>query len=35
MTGQLIYPDVWWEHDSAGLRDLRLAQLDQRFGDLE
>jgi putative acetyltransferase len=21
MAGQLIYPDVWWEHDAAGLRD--------------
>ena len=21
MTGQLIYPDVWWEHGRAGLRD--------------
>ncbi|HEX3297815.1 MAG TPA: N-acetyltransferase [Nocardioides sp.] len=21
MTGQLIYPDTWWEHDAAGLRD--------------
>jgi len=21
MTGQLIYPDTWWEHDAAGPRD--------------
>jgi putative acetyltransferase len=21
MSGQLIYPGVWWEHDAAGLRD--------------
>jgi putative acetyltransferase len=21
MAGQLIYPDVWWTHDAAGLRD--------------
>ncbi len=21
MTGQLIYPEVWWTHDAAGLRD--------------
>jgi putative acetyltransferase len=27
MTGQLIYPDVWWTHDAAGLRDPRLAQM--------
>jgi putative acetyltransferase len=20
MTGQLIYPDIWWTHDAAGLR---------------
>jgi putative acetyltransferase len=30
MTGQLIYPDVWWEHDSAGLRDPRLAELEEQ-----
>jgi len=29
MTGQLIYRDVWWRHDSAGLRDPLLAQLEQ------
>ncbi|WP_151082504.1 GNAT family N-acetyltransferase [Nocardioides cynanchi] len=32
MTGQLIYPDVWWEHGAAGLRDPRLADLEERFG---
>lgn len=31
MTGQLIYPAVWWEHDAAGLRDPRLAELEERF----
>jgi putative acetyltransferase len=31
MTGQLIYPDVWWTHDSAGLRDPELAELEERF----
>jgi putative acetyltransferase len=31
MTGQLIYPSPWWEHDSAGLRDPRLAELEERF----
>jgi putative acetyltransferase len=29
MTGQLIYPDTWWTHDAAGLRDPRLAALEQ------
>jgi putative acetyltransferase len=28
MTGQLIYPSVWWEHGAAGLRDPRLAELE-------
>lgn len=32
MTGRLIYPDVWWRHDSAGLRDPDLAELEARFG---
>lgn len=32
MTGRLIYRDVWWEHDSAGLRDPDLAALEQFFG---
>jgi putative acetyltransferase len=31
MTGQLIYPNVWWEHDAAGLRDPGLAELEERF----
>jgi putative acetyltransferase len=34
MTGQLIYPAVWWEHDSAGLRDPDLAEIEQRFAHL-
>ncbi len=29
MTGRLIYRDVWWEHDAAGLRDPLLAQLEE------
>ena len=29
MTGQLIYPDVWWTHDAAGLRDPRLAEIEE------
>ncbi len=28
MTGQLIYPDVWWRYDAAGLRDPLLAQIE-------
>jgi putative acetyltransferase len=35
MTGQLIYPDIWWEHDAAGLRDPRLAELADRFTALD
>jgi putative acetyltransferase len=35
MTGQLIYPDVWWQHDSAGLRDPGLAELEERLASLE
>jgi putative acetyltransferase len=31
MTGQLIYPAVWWEHDAAGLRDPRLADVEERL----
>jgi putative acetyltransferase len=30
MTGQLIYPSVWWEHGAAGLRDPGLAELEER-----
>jgi putative acetyltransferase len=31
MSGQLVYPDVWWDHDAAGLRDPVLAELEKRF----
>lgn len=31
MTGQVIYPDVWWRHDSAGLRDPLLAQIEAQI----
>ena len=31
MTGQLIYPDTWWMHNAAGVRDPRLAELEERF----
>jgi putative acetyltransferase len=29
MTGRLIYPDVWWRHDAAGLRDPRLSEIEE------
>ena len=29
MTGQLIYRDVWWRHDAAGLRDPELARVER------
>jgi putative acetyltransferase len=35
MTGQLIYPDVWWQHGAAGLRDPRLAEAEKRLADPE
>ncbi len=31
MTGRLVYRDVWWEHDSTGLRDPDLAEVEARF----
>ena len=34
MSGQLIYPDIWWTHDAAGLRDPVLAELEERFAEL-
>ncbi len=33
MTGRVVYRDVWWEHDAAGLRDPLLAQVERAFGD--
>ena len=32
MTGQCVYPDVWWRHDSAGLRGERLDAAEQALG---
>jgi len=29
MTGQLVYREVWWRHDAAGLRDPLLAELEE------
>ena len=33
MTGRVVYPDVWWRNDAAGLRDPLLAELEERFRD--
>ena len=35
MTGQVVYRDVWWRHDAAGLRDPLLADLERRFAELD
>ena len=32
MAGRVIYPDVWWEHDAAGLRDPLLAEIERAYG---
>jgi putative acetyltransferase len=32
MTGRVVYPDVWWRHDAAGLRDPDLAELEAALG---
>ncbi|SDS17883.1 putative acetyltransferase [Nocardioides scoriae] len=32
MSGRVVYPDVWWRHDAAGLRDPQLAQVEQALG---
>jgi len=32
MTGALVYPDVFWRHDAAGLRGERLARVIAEFG---
>jgi len=34
MTGRVVYPDLWWRRDAAGLRDPLLAELEERFRDL-
>jgi putative acetyltransferase len=31
MAGRLIYPDVWWRHDAAGLRDPELAEIEEQL----
>jgi putative acetyltransferase len=35
MTGQIVYRDVWWRHDAAGLRDPRLSDVEQQLAALE
>jgi len=35
MTGQLIYPEIWWRHGAAGLRDPGLGELEERFAALD
>lgn len=35
MTGQLIYPDVWWRYDAAGLRDPGLAEIEEQLALLD
>ena len=32
MVGAVVYPDVWWRHDAAGLRDPALAELEEILG---
>jgi putative acetyltransferase len=32
MTGRVVYRDVWWEHDQAGLRDPLLARVERELG---
>ncbi len=31
MSGRVVYPEVWWRHDAAGLRDPDLAFLEDLF----
>lgn len=32
MTGRVVYPEAWWRHDSTGLRDPRLADIEAALG---
>jgi putative acetyltransferase len=32
MTGPVVYRDVWWSHDAAGLRDPDLAEIERNLG---
>jgi putative acetyltransferase len=31
MTGQLVYPDIWWRYDAVGLRDPMLAEIEKEL----
>ncbi|WP_236940808.1 GNAT family N-acetyltransferase [Frondihabitans sp. 762G35] len=31
MTGRVVYRDVWWIHDAAGLRDPELLAIEEQF----
>ena len=33
MRGRVVYRDVWWEYDAAGLRDPELAQIERALGE--
>lgn len=33
MRGRFVYPDVWWRHEAAGLRDPELTYLEQLFAE--
>ena len=35
MTGRVVYPEVWWRHDSTGLRDPDLAEVEALSGSPE
>lgn len=32
MSGRVVYPEVWWRHDSTGLRDPDLAEVEAALG---
>lgn len=32
ITGRIVYPDTWWRHDTVGLRDPLLAQIEGAAG---
>ena len=32
MVGRVVYRDVWWEHDLAGLRDPELSRIERMLG---
>ena len=32
MAGRVVCPEVWWRHDSTGLRDPDLAEIEAAFG---